>query len=278
MNAPLPHRWNRGFTWVDHDGPFRRVTAAQARAYDELGYFVLEDALDPATLRDVIAEIDPYEERSAAFLRGQPNQRFFIADARTITFTVHLVLHSPRLRAFCGSGLFQDLGADLIGPDVRLYWDQAVYKKFEEPAPFPWHQDNGYTYLEPQQYLTCWIALTDATERNGCPWVIPGIHRRGTLSHRMTERGWQCLDDPPNAVPVPARAGSIVVFSSLTPHATGPNRTDRVRKAYIVQYAPDGAHTVQDDSGRRVVAAQDDPDRQFVILRGGQPHSAHAAA
>lgn len=278
MSAPVAHRWNRGFTWIDHSGPFRRVNAAQARAYDELGYFVLEDALDPDTVRDVIAEIDPFEERSAAFLRGQPNQRFFIADARTITFTVHLVLHSQRLRAFCGSRLFQDLGADLIGPDVRLYWDQAVYKKFEEPAPFPWHQDNGYTYLEPQQYLTCWIALTDATERNGCPWVVPGVHRSGTLSHRMSERGWQCLDDPSNAVPVPARAGSIVVFSSLTPHATGPNRTDGVRKAYIVQYAPDGAHTVQDDSGRRVVAAQDNPDRQFVILRGGQPAATHATA
>src|SRR6185369_8837165 len=140
-------------------------------------------------------------------LRTQPNQRYFIADARTITFSVHLVLRSAHLRAFCSAPLFCDLTADLIGPEVRLYWDQAVYKKSEEPAPFPWHQDNGYTYLEPQQYLTCWIALTDATERNGCPWVVPTLHRCGTLKHRLTERGWQCLDDPPAAQPVTARAG-----------------------------------------------------------------------
>ena len=57
---------------------------------------------------------------------------------------------------------------------MRLYWDQAVYKKPDTAAPFPWHQDNGYAYVEPQQYLTCWIALTDATEDNGCPWVVPG--------------------------------------------------------------------------------------------------------
>jgi hypothetical protein len=31
-------------------------------------------------------------------------------------------------------------------------------------------------------------------------------------------------------VPVPARAGDIVVFSSLTPHLTGPNTSDSVRR------------------------------------------------
>ena len=31
--------------WADHPGPFRAVTAEQARQYDEQGFFVLEDAL-----------------------------------------------------------------------------------------------------------------------------------------------------------------------------------------------------------------------------------------
>ena len=85
--------------------------------------------------------------------------------------------------------------ADLIGPDVNLYWDQAVYKKPEKPRRFPWHQDNGYTFIEPQHYLTCWIALTDATEDNGCPWVAPGLHRSGTLAHRYVEPlGYECFD------------------------------------------------------------------------------------
>ena len=36
-------------------------------------------------------------------------------------------------------------------------------------------------------------------------------------------------------------AGSIAVFSSLSPHRTGPNLTQKTRKAYILQYADDGA-------------------------------------
>jgi hypothetical protein len=59
------------------------------------------------------------------------------------------------------------------------------------------------------------------------------------------------------------------VFSSLTPHCTGPNRTRQVRKSYIVQYAPDGAVVIDrsSDSAARVPAAV--PERQFPVLVDG---------
>src|SRR5262245_38120250 len=171
-----PHALNTAFRWRSPAGPFRGITAVQARAYDEQGFFVLDDAFDAATVAALTSEIDPIEERVTAFLRTRPGGRLFIADAEATTFSIHLVTHSPRLRAFCAGPLFQDLAHDLVGPDVRLYWDQAVYKKPETPKRFPWHQDNGYTYVEPQQYLTCWVALTEATVENGCPWVAPGLH------------------------------------------------------------------------------------------------------
>ena len=270
-DVPLTrHALNREFAWEAHHGPFRRVTPAQAAAYDEAGYFVLEDAFDPATVRGMIAEIDPFEARVTAVLRGLPGGRAFIADADAITFSVHLVKHSSLLRAFCCGPVFQDLAHDLVGPNVRLYWDQAVYKKPEKPQRFPWHQDNGYAYVEPQQYLTCWIALTDATVDNGCPWVVPGVHRMGTLAHWMSDLGWQCLEAPDDAVAVPVRAGSIVVLSSLTPHTTGPNLTASVRKAYIVQLAPDGARVIRDDGCTEQANAA---DRQFPILCEGRPRS-----
>lgn len=273
MRAPEPHPFSRDFRWRSPAPPFRRIRAAQARAFDEEGFFVLEDAFDPETVARVTAEIDPIEARVEAFLAGLPDGRLFIARAREITFSTHLVLRSKLLRAFCASPPFADLAADLVGPDVRLYWDQAVYKKPEADRDFPWHQDNGYRFVEPQQYLTCWVALTDATPENGCPWVVPGLHRRGTLRHWMTDTGWRCLEEAPEAVPVPARAGSIVVFSSLTPHRTGPNRSDAVRKAYIVQLAPEGARVIDaGPDGAPVPGARaDDPQRQYPILAGGRP-------
>ena len=271
MPAPAAHQLNASFEWDEHTGPFGAVTAAQARQYDEDGFFVLEDALGASEVEALIAAIDPFEERGADALRELEGGRFFIARADEITFTTHLVLQSPALREFTRSPLLTGVCADLLGPDVRLYWDQAVYKKPGTESPFPWHQDNGYAFVEPQQYLTCWVALTDTTEENGCPWVVPRLHRRGTLAHQYSDIGFVCLRDPADAVAVPVRAGSIVVFSSLTPHSTGPNRTDEVRKAYIVQYAPDGAAVLRPEPGgatQRLVAA--DEDRQYEVLRAGR--------
>jgi ectoine hydroxylase-related dioxygenase (phytanoyl-CoA dioxygenase family) len=264
------HELNTSFAWSGHGGPFRRVTEEQARQYDESGYFLLEGVLAPAQLDALVRAIDPLEARTVATLREREGGRFFIARADEITFSTHLVTHSSLLRQFTSSPLFADLTADLIGPDVRLYWDQAVYKKPGTESPFPWHQDNGYAFVEPQQYLTCWVALTDATEENGCPWVVPGMHRLGTLAHEYSDIGFVCLRDPEDAVPVPAPAGSLVVLSSLTPHSTGPNRTTAVRKAYIVQFAPTGAEVVRSEpTGPPTRIRADDPARQYEILRAG---------
>jgi ectoine hydroxylase-related dioxygenase (phytanoyl-CoA dioxygenase family) len=260
------HPLNRNFRWTPVRGPFRLVTEEQARSHNERGFFLLEDALDRDTVTRVTTEIDPFEAQAEDYLRRLPNKRFSIAEADGITFTIHLVKRSRVLREFSASRLFVDLCCDLIGPDVRLYWDQAVYKKPEYPKPFPWHQDNGYTYIEPQAYLTCWIALTDATVDNGCPWVIPGAHLAGTLAHRASPLGFVCREeDGPGAMPVEARAGSIVVFSSLTPHRTGPNLTRETRKSYILQYAPDGARIVETG------VMCDAPDRQYLIAKDGRP-------
>ena len=135
-----------------------------------------------------------------------------------------------------------------------------------------WHQDNGYTYVEPQAYLTCWVALTDATLDNGCVWVLPGVHRAGTVAHRAHADRIPVLRRTPRARSrSPCGAGSIVVFSSLTPHATGHNVTGDVRKAYIVQFAPDGAVALRGDpdAGPGRPEPQNDPDRQFFVLREG---------
>jgi phytanoyl-CoA hydroxylase len=271
---PQLHAWNHGFTWVDSAPPYQALSAEQVAQFDRDGFVVVPDVFDAATVAGIVDEIDGFEAGVEAFLRAEDGERFSIAEAGAITFTTHLVTRSPRLAAFARHPFFTGACADLVGPDVNLYWDQAVYKKPEKPRRFPWHQDNGYAYVEPQQYLTCWVALTDATADNGCPQVAPGLHRRGTLRHRYVDPlGWECLTGYDAAVTAEVGAGGVVVFSSLTPHLTGPNLTDGVRKAYILQYAPAGAAVLQGDppaasTGR---TPADDPDRQFPVLRADHP-------
>jgi ectoine hydroxylase-related dioxygenase (phytanoyl-CoA dioxygenase family) len=265
--AREPHPWNTGFTWREHTGPFRTIAPEQAAQFDELGFFVLEDAFDADTLARLDAEIAPGVERVRELLTQLPGGRISVAGLDTQIVAPHLVLTSEWLRGFCAHPILAGVCRDLMGDEVRLYWEQAVYKQPNGTEPVLWHQDNGYTYVEPQDYLTCWVAVSDATVDNGCISVMPGAHRDGTLAHRETPLGGDGWGDHETAVQVPVRAGSVVVFSSLTPHATGVNITDDVRKAYIVQYCHGDAVIVHGD-GRR--EPQTDPARQFPVVSGGE--------
>jgi ectoine hydroxylase-related dioxygenase (phytanoyl-CoA dioxygenase family) len=261
------HPLSRDFRWQEQDaGPLRHLTRAQYAAFNTDGFVLLSSIFSPEEIEAVTNAIDPLEAKGEAWLREKGGQ-VAIATADVITFTTHLVRKSPALRAFAAHRAIKEICHDLIGPDVRLYWDQSVYKKTAKAQEFPWHQDNGYTFIEPQQYLTLWIPLVDVDEKNGCPWIAPGRHRLGTLEHWTTPVGYRCLDEVEDAVCVPAKAGDVIAFSSLSPHRTGANLVSgSVRKAYILQYAPDGAYTIRD--GNKLT--QNDPERQFTILDGGE--------
>jgi ectoine hydroxylase-related dioxygenase (phytanoyl-CoA dioxygenase family) len=270
------HPWSGGFAWALPTGAPHTLSVEQKAAFDRDGFLVVRDVVEPDVLRRLVDELDVLEAKVESFLTKQEGERYDIAEAGAITFTVHAVLRSEAARDFVRHPALVGFAADLVGPDVNLYWDQAVYKKPEKPRRFPWHQDTGYTFVRPQHYLTCWVALTDATVDNGCPWVLPGVHRLGTLLHRWVDPiGWECLRDVTGAVPAEVPAGGAVVFSSLTPHLTGPNTTDAVRKAYIVQYGPVGMQVVQGDwrNGGPPTGSEpcDDPDRQFPVARHGAP-------
>lgn len=257
------HRRNTGFNWLKVRDATRAVLdEQQVQQFDAQGFFVLRDAFSVAEIAAVTAAIDPLDAAQEEAVRAA-GQSVALSTVDAINFTTHLVARSAALRDFACHPVFRGLCRDLIGPGSRLYWDQSVYKRSGKPQEFPWHQDNGYTFVEPQQYLTCWVPLVDVDETNGCPWIAPGLHLLGTLEHWTTPIGLKCLEDVANAVPVPARAGDVVVFSSLAPHRTGPNlRADTVRKTYILQYAPDGAMALRDGQPPQ---SQRDPLRQFQL-------------
>lgn len=274
-----PHARSGDVVWQDHETEgLRCLDAAQVAAFDHDGAIRISGAVDAATLSRLTAEIDRIESGVGDTVLTLEGGASVTYRAGSMTFARNLVAVSDMVRDFIAGPLFQGIGHDLIGPDVRLYWDQAVYKKPEATRDFPWHQDNGYTFTEPQTYITCWLALNEATTDNGCVHILPGLHRQGTFRHAVTEAGFAIAgSDAPEveaqSVAMPAQAGDMIVFSSLTPHKTGPNLSEDVRKALIVQLMPDGLVFVNDDGSRET---RDDPVLNMPILRGSEP--AHTPA
>lgn len=270
------HPWNVSFDWQNHVAVSGVVAQSQIDQFDEHGFFVMDGIFDDDELERLTQITDEAEDIAHQELLAKHDGKFLISEMGAITFAGQLVRQYPAIHEFVRHPKILGVCADLIGPDVRMYHDQAVYKMTEKPRRFPWHQDNGYLYVEPQHYLTCWIALTDATVDNGCPQVVSGLHRQGTLSHYLVQDlGYECFEDPPTEPLVAeVKAGGAVFFSSLTPHLTGPNSTSSVRKAYIVQYASSSARVMEGDPASGPAKSSHailDEERGMAVLAGGVP-------
>lgn len=211
------------------------------------GFVVLESLFTKAEMEQLADGIDQYVKRHEEELAK--NGGGWIDKADQITFTSHLAEQDEKIRAFCLRKEIADLSSQLLGPDVDLYWNQSVFKRPETEQIFPWHQDDAYTPVKPAPYLTLWLAISDATEENGCISVLPGSHKNGLVPHEQTAYGWACHspEDPDQGVLVPVPAGSLVVFWSMTMHKSGPNLSKNIRKAYVIQYANAGLRRVDDD-------------------------------
>lgn len=121
----------------------------------------------------------------------------------------------------------------LIGPNVKAASNQLVFKHAGDNNPYHWHQDNGFGPLDPANNVTCWVALDDTHESNGCLWVLPGSHKQGVIEY-IASRGREriaAITDESAAIPLPMRAGECVLFHGNLLHTSKGNTTDKLRRA-----------------------------------------------
>lgn len=233
------------------------VTDAQTQQYRDEGYFILPDVIPPAHLkamrdacRQKMDDLDAEMERLGVNKLGinHKGSRYFLP---------LLSQENKSVREFIFSGLMADICRATIGPDAFLFLDQYVVKAAETGLSFSWHQDEGYIPYPNPPYVGCWCALDDVTEENGTIYVLPyseaGTKAKVThVKDEATNDMVGYFGDHPG-VPVILPAGSVAVFSSTTFHRSGFNRTDRMRRAYLVQYS-DAPITTDDGTGVRHLA------------------------
>ena len=71
-------------------------------------------------------------------------------------------------------GRASDYAKELLGDDMELDFDMLINKAPYTNTPTPWHQDAAYWIKMPdKRAVSCWVALDDVTEDNGCMWFIP---------------------------------------------------------------------------------------------------------
>ena len=156
-----------------------------------------------------------------------------------------------------------DVIEDLMGPNIKLYYDQVFAKPPFDKAN-RYHQDSVFwKFFASNFQITCQVLLDDATTDNGCVRVIPGSHRFGLidwdhLPHILTE------DLLEQEVALPLKAGDATFHHSLTLHCSGPNRKPTRRRGWSIHYV---------SADTRYIGSPEETDKvkELDVLVGPEP-------
>jgi ectoine hydroxylase-related dioxygenase (phytanoyl-CoA dioxygenase family) len=217
------------------------VTEEMREQYRNEGYFVLERALTDEQLELLRGGAQYSVDKLDAAFDEAGVDRIGINARGKRYFSNMIYKDRPELRRFLFSDTMAEICRATLGENAYLFWEQYVIKAADPDTSFAWHQDSGYVHEDHEPYLTCWIALDDVTEENGSVYLLP-YSRSGIRSYvkhipdpTVNDRVGYFGSDP--GLPMTAPAGSIVVFSSVVLHRSGPNTTDKLRRVYLAQYS-----------------------------------------
>lgn len=202
------------------------------------------DLLDPSLWPDVE---DGAGEEATSDAPRDPTQSF--------DFLFNLWLTDEDFRGAVFNPTTARWAAQLLGTtSVRLLEDNALNKS-PSPHDVRWHQDYSYWPLAQPNAVTAWIALDDTTRHNGAMLMACGSHHLGERLPVVFGTGTPYLREsrPPTVAEVgdpgelglpvevvELAAGEVSMHSALTWHASGPNLSERGRRAMVMRYVADG--------------------------------------
>jgi ectoine hydroxylase-related dioxygenase (phytanoyl-CoA dioxygenase family) len=212
--------------------------------YRRDGHFILHDVIPPSELDIVRAECGDLIRAQDAEMDRQKTDVLNLSRRNSRYFVFLAYKDQPQLGAFIFSDRMAAICQATIGDTAMLFWEQFVVKGTDtQGASFGWHQDSGYCDGPHKPYVNCWVPLDDVNEENGTVYLL-SYAKGGTrekVQHQAVPGGNDRVGyfGPERGEPAICRAGSIVVFSSLVFHRSGPNHTTNLRRAYAVQFSPE---------------------------------------
>jgi ectoine hydroxylase-related dioxygenase (phytanoyl-CoA dioxygenase family) len=235
-----------------------RLTEEQVAFFHENGYLagvrVLDDRQVDALLADLESLMDPASPGHELFYEFHSNESpdpsrvlFHALGAWRISVPFHDLLWNPA---------FLVPASQLLGAPVRFWHDQLFCKPANHGGVVAWHQDYSYwTRTRPMAHLTCWIGLDDARRDNGCLQYIPGSHRWELLPITGLAGDMDAIQTvlseeqrkqfKPVAVELPR--GYCAFHHPLMVHGSYENRTDRRRRATVINVFRDGVVSETDE-------------------------------
>jgi ectoine hydroxylase len=212
------------------------VTEQERQEFDQNGFFIVEDALPPPLVRDLVAVVDRLDAEYRPKMGRGPHELLNLLNfiGKDDLFVELLDWRKTFAKVW-----------GILGWHIQLYHSHmTVTPPLPADAPpakkrLGWHQDSGRlnTDLEsnprPRISLKVGYFLTDTTEPgSGNMYVVPGSHLQNTP--KFPEDG---VSDPPEAVPLRVRPGTAVFFDRRIWHTPSPNYSDQTRRVLFYGYS-----------------------------------------
>jgi phytanoyl-CoA hydroxylase len=249
------------------DGQGGSLSAEQVEFYDREGYLVLPDLLTVSDMApgvealtqkvDLIAENmiksgqitdaladRPFKYRLAELFHNRTDWDFLVAGGRSWRDRF------PGYFRLMSNAKILDAVESLIGGEIfsnPVYNARPKVPKVAAGA-VPWHQDKSYwPDANSNPVITVWIPLVDSTPENGCLHVWPRTHKKQLMTHKHEQvTGTSYLEVAEEfltsakreAVALPMKAGSALMFNDRCVHMSTPNNSDHVRWSVDLRYQP----------------------------------------
>jgi ectoine hydroxylase-related dioxygenase (phytanoyl-CoA dioxygenase family) len=247
------------------------LTEDERRAFDEKGYFIVEEVLPPALIEDLSRVVDRVDAEYRPQLGLGPHDRMNLLDFVGKDELFLELLDWPKT--------FPKVWG-LLGWHIQLYHSHLAVTPPMPPGEAPakkrlgWHQDSGRLNLDletnPRPRISLKVAyfLTDTREAGrGNFYVVPGSHLQNRLEFPADG-----VSDPPEATPVLVGPGAAVFFDRRLWHSPSPNTSDVTRKVLFYGYGYRWLRPRDDMTAARWMD-RCDPIRQQLL--GASPSGGH---
>tara|TARA_B100001250_G_scaffold112384_1_gene95003 strand:+ start:923 stop:1756 length:834 start_codon:yes stop_codon:yes gene_type:complete len=208
-----------------------KLSADQINQYNEKGYVAPIEALNKDEANEIKKEIEFIEKKWPNELDGLGRNY------------VHLI--SPIFDRVAHNSKVLDAVESIIGKDILVCGTTLFIKNPDEKGFVSFHQDAKYIGLEPNNWVTAWIAVTDANEENGCMRMWPKTHKEDLKNHiekfdydkgNLLTRG-QTVENVPleKTDPVILKAGQLSLHHPKIVHGSGINKSKERRIGFAIQ-------------------------------------------
>ena len=204
------------------------LTSNQLKQYNENGY------LAPL---DILSKVEAFEARKEIELieKEMPNEI-----DKSGRYNVHLI--SPKLDSIVHNSKILDVVESIIGKNILVCSTTLFIKNPNEQGFVSYHQDAKYIGLEPHNWVTAWVALTDSYEKNGCMKMWPRSHLE-LKDHNekfdkgnLLTRGQTVENVPENEIEtIELKAGQISLHHPRIVHGSGINKSNDRRIGFVIQ-------------------------------------------